>query len=386
MPEPAPNLFKPLKMGHMTLKHRIVLPPMTRFRADSNHTPSDLTADYYAQRAAISGSLLIAEATLTSPRAAGMDNVPGIWNQAQIAAWRKVVDAVHAKGSYIFLQVWALGRRATPEALDREEGGPYPVSSASAVDIKPNFPVEGGRHLPPAKAHALTVEEIKFHIDDFATAAKNAIDAGFDGVEVHGANGYLVDQFLADVCNKRTDSYGGSIENRSRFCLELTRAIIDKVGDSRKVAMRLSPWTNFEGESVADPMPQFLHVVSELKKLNLGYLHLVESRISGDPASAVYHKLTRRNDPLIEAWGKTSPIILAGGYTAETARAVTEEVYPNLDICVAIGRYWISTPDLPYRVRHDIEFSPYNRSTFYKTMSSEGYTDYPYSREFLAQG
>lgn len=379
------RLFSPLQLGTVQLEHRIVLPPLTRFRADKEHVPLNICADYYAQRASIPGGLLIAEGTLVSPRAAGLDHAPGIWSSKQIAAWKKVTDAVHAKGCFIFLQLWDLGRRACPESLDLEEGGPYAVSSASEIDISPVIPVPGGRHLPPAKAHALTKEEIQLHFDDFATAAKNAIEAGFDGVEVHGANGYIVDQFLQESCNKRTDEYGGTIEKRSRFCIELTRAVVDAVGDSKKVAVRLSPWSEFEDGKTESPLPQFLHVVSELKKLDLAYLHLVESRLKGpDAGTAVYHRLTRRNDPLIETWGNQAPIILAGGFTPETAVIATDDIYRDRDICVAIGRYFISTPDLPYRVQHELQLTPYDRLTFYTAMSPHGYTDYAYSTEYLA--
>lgn len=377
------RLFTPLKLGNVQLAHRLVLPPLTRYRADDDHVPLDICAEYYAQRASTPGTMLIAEATLISPRAAGMDNVPGIWSKAQINAWEKVTAAVHAKRCNIFLQLWDLGRRATPESLDKEDGGPYLPSSASAVDILPNVPVENGRHLPPAKSHALTKEEIKLHVDDFAEAAKNAIDAGFDGVEVHAANGYLVEQFLSEACNTRADEWGGTVENRSRFCVEVTRAIIDKLGDSRKVAVRLSPWTEFPEGKVVNPIPQYRHTVSELSKLGLAYLHLVESRIQGDAATAIYHELPRRNDALIKVWGKGAPLILAGGYTPRTAIMAAGEMYPEQDICVGIGRYFLSTPDLPYRIMHGLAPNVYNRSTFYKTMSTEGYTDYPYSKEYL---
>lgn len=373
------RLFLSQKLGNLELSHRIVMAPLTRFRADDNHIPIADVRDYYAQRASSPGTLLIAEATLISPRASGMANVPGIWSSSQISAWKTVTDAVHAKKCFIFLQLWALGRRADPEVLKKEEGGPYPLVSASTV------PATEGGPIP----HALTGEEIQHFVDDYASAAKNAIAAGFDGVEIHGANGYLIDQFLQEGSNQRTDSYGGSIENRARFGLDVTRAIITAMGGaSKKVAMRLSPWSDFttNGNDTADPVPQFSHMVSELKKLDLAYLHLVESRYAGDVATAAYHTLTRRNDPFIELWGSQAPIILAGGFTPETAKKVTEETYPDRDVCVAFGRFYISTPDLPYRVHQGISLNPYIRATFYTKMSPVGYTDYSYSSQYLAIG
>ncbi|KAK5945850.1 hypothetical protein PMZ80_003058 [Knufia obscura] len=368
------RLFQPLKLGNVKLDHRIIMAPLTRFRADDQHVQIDIAKDYYAQRSSTPGTLLITEATFISPQASGYNNVPGIWNDKQIAAWKEVTNAVHAKGCFIYLQLWALGRVAVPKNLQRQEGGPYPVVSASAV------PAAEGGHVPKA----LTTGEIESFIQDYAQAAKNAITAGFDGVEIHGANGYLIDQFWQDVCNKRTDEYGGSVEKRARFGLEVTKAVIEAVGDSKKVGMRLSPWSDFQGMKMEDPVPQFLHVIKELKKLDLAYLHLVESRLSGDSATGVYHAVTRENDPFVELWGEQAPIILAGGFTPAKAKKVVSEIYTGENVCVAFGRHFISTPDLPFRLQRGIEFNHYDRTTFYKKMSAEGYTDYPYSKEWLA--
>lgn len=355
------------------LDHRIVMAPLTRFRADDKHEQVDFAKDYYAQRASIPGTLIISEATFISPRAGGYNNIPGIWSRTQNDKWKDVTDAVHAKSSFIYLQLWALGRVAVPKNLQREEGGPYPVVSASAV------PMEEGGHVPKA----LTTDEIKLFIREYARAAKNAVEAGFDGVEIHGANGYLIDQFWQDVCNKRTDDYGGSTEKRARFGLEVTKAVIEAVGDSKKVGIRLSPWTDFQGMKMADPIPQFVHIVKELKKLNLAYLHLVESRLSGDATTGVYDTLTRLNDPLVEVWGD-GPLILAGGFTSDKAKKAVSEIYTAGNVCIAFGRHFISTPDLVYRVKNDIELAPYDRHTFYKKMSRDGYTDYPFSEEWNA--
>lgn len=353
----------------------MVMAPMTRYRADDDGVPMDIVREYYAQRASTPGTLLITEATLISPRASGIANVPGIWSPNQISAWKKVTDAVHEKKCFIFLQLWALGRRADPELLRRADGGPYPVAGPSA---KPA--VDGAQ--PP---HVLTQEEIQLLVDDFASAARNAMAAGFDGVEVHGANNYLPDQFLQEASNQRTDEYGGSIPNRARFALDVTKAIIAAVGgDSKKVAFRLSPWSEFVDGKSPNPEPQFSYVISELKKLHVAYLHLVESRYAGDAATAAYHVLTRRNDPFIELWGSKAPIILAGGFTPETAKRASEEVYANSNMCIAFGRLYISTPDLPHRIKAGVPLNPYHRETFYLKMSPVGYTDYPCSSRPIA--
>lgn len=366
------RLFTPLKVGHHTLDHRIVLAPLTRFRADDEHVQTKIVPEYYAQRACVPGTLLITEATFISPQAGGYNNVPGIWNQAQIEEWKQATKAVHDKGSYIYLQLWALGRVAVPKNLERDGG--YPVVSASAI------PAAEGGHVPKE----LSKEEIKAFVGYYATAAKNAIDAGFDGVEIHGANGYLIDQFWQDVSNQRTDEYGGSIENRARFGLEVTKAIIEVVGDSKKVGIRLSAWSDFQGMGMKDPVPQFTYIINQLKTLDLAYLHLTESRISGDASTAVYHPVTQENKPLVAAWGNAGPLILAGGFTPEKAEKAVNEVYTGDNVLIAFGRYFISTPDLVFRLKKGIALTPYDRSTFYKKMSPDGYTDYPFSEEWTA--
>jgi NADPH2 dehydrogenase len=365
------QLFTPLKVGHANLTHRIALAPLTRFRADDQHVHFDIAKEYYEQRASTPGTLLITEATFISPRASGMDNVPGIWNAAQVAAWRSVTDAVHAKGCYIYCQLWALGRRAELAILAREEGGPYAVVSASAVPTQP-----GGHEPEP-----LTAEGIQVFIDDYVEATKNAIAAGFDGVEIHGANGYLIDQFLSEDLNHRNDEYGGSVEKRSRFGLEVTKAVIAAAGDSQKVAIRLSPWTDHGAASLGDRVPQFQHIISQLRPLGLAYLHLVESRISGDVSSGTYDTSQTRNDPLIREWGTDQPIILAGGFSPESAAQIAD-LYSDYQLLIAFGRYYISTPDLPFRIQHGLELNEYDRSTFYKKKSAVGYTDYPFHPQY----
>jgi NADPH2 dehydrogenase len=310
------QLFSPLKLGHLQLSHRVVLAPLTRFRADDRHVPLEMMAEYYAQRASTPRTLLIAEATFISPRASGQANAPGIYNAEQIAAWRQVTDAVHAKGCFIVLQLWALGRRANPDLLTHAEGGPYPLVGPSPISALP------GGSVP----RELSRDEIRGFVGDYEAAARNAVLAGFDGVEVHAANGYLVDQFCQAASNVRTDEYGGNVANRSRFALEVTQALIRGVGgDSKKVAVRLSPWSEFAAADRGEVVEQFGYLIAELKKFDLGYLHLVESRVGGvDARDAIYHNFTGRNDTFVELWGQ-APLILAGGFTPETATKVVGE-------------------------------------------------------------
>lgn len=347
--------------------------PLTRFRAKNEHVHTDIAREYYEQRASVPGTLLITEATFISPQAGGYGNVPGIYNKEQIKAWRAVTDAVHKKGSYIYMQLWALGRVAVPKQLQKEGG--YKVVSASNIPVDEKYPVP----------QALTETEIAQYVKDYAQAARNAIEAGFDGVEIHGANGYLIDQFWQDVSNQRTDKYGGSIEKRARFGLEVTKAIVDAIG-SKKTAIRLSPWSDFQGMKMKEPIPQFSHIIRELRKFNLAYLHLIESRISGDVGSAIYHDVNRENDDLIKIWGDELPIVLAGGFTVDKAKKIVGEVYTNNNVIIAFGRYWISTPDLPFRAKNGIALNPYDRTTFYSRTGDieKGYTDYPFSKEFLS--
>ncbi|CAJ2504928.1 Uu.00g123220.m01.CDS01 [Anthostomella pinea] len=371
----ADRIFEPLKLGHCELKHRMVMAPLTRFRATSDHVPGKYAREYYSQRASCPGTLIVTEATFIAPQAGGYNNVPGIYNHEQVKAWKEITDAVHTKGSYIYLQLWALGRVAVAENLLRQ--GPYPVVSSSANPLNSEFEVP----------KEMTEEDIQAFVGYYANAARKAMGAGFDGVEIHGANGYLIDQFWQDRVNTRTDKYGGSVENRARFGLEVTKAVIEACGgDSKKVGIRLSPWSPFQGMRMEDPIPQFSHIISELKKLGLSYLHLVESRLSGTTAGdSVYGSVTGTNDKLVELWGTEAPVILAGGFDPEKARKALSEVYPAENVCIAYGRYFISNPDLPFRIKHGIELAPYNRKTFYLPEKAEGFIDYPFSKEFLAQ-
>ena len=338
--------------------------PLTRYRADINHVHSNgLAAKYYEQRASVPGTLLITEATYISPRASGYEHVPSIHNAAQIAAWRKVTDKVRAKGSHIFLQIWALGRVANPEVIKKEG---YDVVSASAI-------ASGADHVVP---RALTEEEIEDFIQDFAQAAKNAVEAGFDGVEIHGANGYLVNQFIEDVSNLRTDKWGGSIENRSRFALEIIKATTQAVG-AEKVAIRLSPYSTFQGMKMKDPIPQYTYLINELRKFDLAYLHLVDSRMGSAAGETLEFAL--------EAWDNKAPVLIAGGLEAETARKTLDVEYKNYDVVAVFGRHFIANPDLVYRIREGLELNKYDRDTFYNAESPRGYVDYPFYSELVRE-
>ncbi|KAH9945535.1 hypothetical protein B0H21DRAFT_433075 [Amylocystis lapponica] len=372
----SPKVFQPIKVGTVDLAHRVVLAPLTRYRADRAHVHSELAIEYYAQRASTPGTLLISEAVLISPQAGGYAYVPGIWNDAQIAAWKRITDAVHAKGSYIYMQLIAVGRAANLEHLTfdlrqfglEDPSGLSPYVSASAIQLS-------GKPTPP---RALTIPEIEEYVRAFATAAHNAVHgAGFDGVELHGANGYLPDQFLQDVSNTRTDAYGGSIENRVRFALDAVDAIVKAVGADR-TAIRLSPWGEFQDMRMADPEPTFAHLVAQLvaRHPNLAYIHAVEPRAEGPGDRAV--RAGESNDFLRALWAPR-PFISAGGYNRARALADAEE---KGDL-VAFGRLFISNPDLPERLRIDVPLAPYDRSTFY-TKGSAGYVDYPSAGEAAA--
>ena len=358
-----PSLSEPLRIGNMNLKHRLVMAPLTRFRADDEHVQLPIATEYYSQRASVPGTFIVTEATFISARASGYPNVPGIYSTSQISQWREITSAIHAKGSYVFLQLWALGRAANPENLN-EQGYDYVSSSPTPMSSSSPTP------------RALKVDEIHQFVADYATAAKNAIDAGFDGVEIHGANGYLIDQFTQDNCNKRTDEYGGSVENRSRFGLEVAKAVVDAVGPER-TGIRLSPFSDFQGMKMQDPIPQFSHLIEGLRKLKLAYLHVVESRISGNADVETTDKI----DFALDIWGRTSPVLVAGGFKPDSAKRVVEE-YKGNDVAVVFGRYFISNPDLPFRVLNGVDLAPYNRETFYKAKSPEGYSDYPFSPEW----
>ncbi|KAJ7042959.1 NADH:flavin oxidoreductase/NADH oxidase [Mycena alexandri] len=329
-----PKLFQPIQVGDIQLNHRVVFAPTTRYRADDKHTPLPLVAEYYEQRASTAGSLLITEATLIAHRAGGLPHAPGIWSDDHISAWKNVTDRVHAKGSFIYLQLWALGRAAEADAVANEK-----LDYVSASDV----PLKGGPTPRP-----LTIQEIREYVELYGKAASTAVHkAGFDGVEIHGANGYLIDQFLHDRANVRTDEYGGSVENRVRFSLEVTEAVVKAVGQ-KKTGFRISPWGTYLDMQFDDPEPTYAHLVNQLRERypDLAYLHAVEPRADDGTALAMKHA---SNDFIREIWGE-KPLITAGGYTRKTAIAAAEKKSE----LVAFARRYIANPDLPYRLLHDI--------------------------------
>ncbi|CAO3620237.1 unnamed protein product [Cunninghamella blakesleeana] len=368
----TPALFTPVKVSQKTLKHRVVLAPLTRMRSDANGVPMDFVPEYYQQRAT-EGGLLITEATGISPSAGSYPSLPSIYSEEQIEAWKKVTDAVHKKGGIIALQILHLGR-ATWSSLRPNKDQ---TVSASAIAIKGNNLI-GQPHETP---RALTVDEIHEITQDFATAAKNAVRAGFDIVEIHGANGYLVDQFTNSSSNKRTDQYGGSIENRSRFALEVVDAIANAIGEE-KTAIRFSPWSGFQDMKDDTPVQTWSYLTQQLQNNhpNLAYLHFVEPRtnIFADSLPEGEAPESDTLDHFRNIW--KGPFIVAGNYTYDynLAYKVAEKSSNTL---VAFGRSFIANPDLVYRIQNHLPLNKYDRSTFYVPGSPKGYTDYPFYEE-----
>jgi len=361
--EAPSRLFQPTTVGTMQLKHRVGMCPLTRYRASDDHIPQPAMKEYYSQRASVPGTLIVTEGTFISDAQAGYEDVPGIFNDAQVAAWKDITAAVHARGSFIYCQLWALGRAADAQVLAKKG---HVVVSASDVPEAPGQP-------PPTP---LTAEGIRQTVADYAGAARRAVAAGFDGVELHGANGYLIDQFLQDVTNRRDDEYGGSVARRSRFAVEAVRAVADAVGPAR-VGIRFSPRSTFQGMGMADAAGQFADVLRRLDGLGLAYVHLTEPRVAGNLDTESRENL----DFAYEAYGGT--LLIAGGYDAERARKLVDEERPDRNIVVMFGRYFISNPDLPFRLKEGVELTPYQRQTFYNPQSLEGYTTYPFSPEYL---
>ncbi|ORY98190.1 hypothetical protein BCR43DRAFT_546972 [Syncephalastrum racemosum] len=359
------KLFQPIQLGNHKLQHRVVLAPLTRLRASPTAVPSPLMAEYYKQRST-PGGLLITEATLISPTAGGYVGAPGIYTDEQSEAWKPVTEAVHAKGGIIFMQLWHVGRASSSKLMPNNQ---KPLS-ASAIAIKGKN-LAGDDYEEP---RALTKDEIKDVVQDFAAAARRAVDSGFDGVEIHGANGYLVDQFLNTSSNKRTDEYGGPIENRARFGLEVVEAIVDAVGAER-TAIRLSPYSGFQ--DMEDEMPEetWTYFTKQLqdKHPNLAYVHFVEPRDDLMPRSGedAEKRATLSLDPFRAAWN--GPFISAGGYTTDSKLA--EEVADKTGNLIAFGRTYIANPDLVARLKNKYPLNAYFRETFYAG-AEKGYTDY----------
>lgn len=367
------RLFKPIKVGRMQLQHRIVFPPLTRNRNDDQHTPLDFMQKYYGDRASQPGTLVISEATSISHQEEGQRNIPGLVSDRQVDAWSKIIQAVHNKGSFFFQQIWGLGRASTPDYMVEKN---LPYRGSSGVPITPDA-------VAPAE---MTEEHILQTIQDFVETSKRAIQAGADGVEIHSAHGYLLDQFLSGKVNQRTDKWGGSIENRARLTLEVVKAVVRAIGAER-VAIRLSPYASFQGAEKTDTVELYSYIIDELKKMkaNFAYLSLVEA--VGDPASLIFNAKGVNQgmtlDFILESWNNLSPVLVAGGYTPQSAAQAVEEHYQKWDVLIGFGRHFLANPDLVFRIQNNIPLNKYNRSTFYLTMSEVGYNDYPFSEEYV---
>ncbi|WP_417559668.1 alkene reductase [Marinomonas sp.] len=349
------NLFSPVKLGSLELPNRFIMAPLTRTRAPG-HQPNALMAEYYAQRA--STGLLITECTMVTEGSSTFGDDPGIYSQEQIEGWKLTTQAVHEKGGRIFMQIWHGGRAAHPLL----NGGKESVSaSAIAIDGETHTP-EGKK--PYAVPRALTVEEIKDIVNDFRQAAINAKEAGFDGVEIHGANGYLIDQFLRESSNQRTDEYGGSLENRVRFLTEILEAVTDVLGSGR-VGLRLSPLNTFQSMRENDPVTWTRFLSEHLNQFNLAYLHLMRADFFAEQQADVV-SVAREH--------YKGHLMVNMGYTPEEANQVIES---NQADSVAFGKGILANPDFVERVRVGAELNEPNPDTFY-TSGKEGYTDYPF--------
>jgi N-ethylmaleimide reductase len=357
------KLFSPIRIGAIDLSHRVVLAPLTRMRADVlGNVPNDLMATYYGQRAS-EGGLMITEATFIAPTGNGGYASPGIFTDAQVTGWRKVVDAVHAKGAKILLQLWHVGRQSH---VDLQPNGQAPIApSAIQAEVRallPSGPAIGS--MP----RAIELSEIPGLVDEYRKGAERAKAAGFDGVEVHAANGYLIDQFLQDNSNRRTDAYGGSVENRTRFLLEVVEAVTSVWGSDR-VGVRIGPSNKFGGMGDSAPDVTFPHVARALSRFSLAYLHVIEPRVTGNVSDDAQQPVAAgRLRPLFGG-----PVIAAGGFDSTGAKAILAESGADL---VAFGRHFLANPDLPERLRHHLPLNPYDRRTFYYG-GTKGYADYP---------
>ena len=364
------KLFTRTKLGPYVLKHRVVMAPLTRMRSDSGDRPGNLMVEYYSQRAS-DGGLIIAEATPVSRQGYGYAKAPGIYSDAQIPGWRRVVDAVHAKGGRIFLQLWHVGRQSHP---DLQPGGAAPVAPSAIRAEGHAYSDEGEVEFTTPRS--LELHEIPSIIADFRRGAERALEAGFDGVEIHGANGYLPDQFLQDGSNIRTDEYGGSIENRARFLLEVTEAVASAWGGER-VGVRIAPSGTYGSMRDSDPEGTFGYVAEQMNRFGLAYLHIIEPRIKG------IDLIRASQEPIAAQHLRpkfTGTIIAAGGFTQHSAEAILEAGDADL---VAFGRFFISNPDLPNRFRTGAPLSNCDRSTFYGG-DERGYTDYSHFSETAA--
>lgn len=362
------KLLSKLKLGNLELQNRIIMAPLTRMRsAQPGNIPQTLNATYYEQRA--SAGLIFTEATQVSQQGQGYPGTPGIHTKEQIAGWKQVTDAVHHKGGKIFVQLWHVGRIShsshqpdgklpvAPSAIPAKNSGTY------TADWKPT-------EIPTPRA--LEVHEIQAIVKDFNQAAHNAKEAGFDGVEVHMANGYLLDQFLHNGSNQRTDDYGGSVVNRIRFPLEVLDTVL-QVWDKDQVGVRLSPYGTFNDMSDSDPVGLFNHLIEELNKREIAFIDMIEPRATTAGGDDTINDAAPSTSDLFKK--KFNGIFIsAGGYTPESAEQALEEHKAD---AIMFGRWFIANPDLPERIAKGAALNKYDRSTFYGG-DEKGYTDYPF--------
>jgi N-ethylmaleimide reductase len=362
------SFFEPLRLGSITLPNRIIMAPLTRMRAGASNAPTALNAEYYAQRA--NAGLIIAEGTAVSQQGQGYPNAPGIYTREQVNGWRAVTQAVHSRGGRIFLQIAHNGRNSHSSYMP--DGGP-PVAPSAIPPKLPAF-TRDGQQVPIEIPRVLNKEEISPIVETFANASRKAIEAGFDGVELQASNSHLIDQFLEDGTNTRTDAYGGSIANRMRFLLEITEAVSASIG-SERLGVRLSPFGQYGGICDSNPLRLFTSIVRELNARKLAYLHVIEGRGSEIGLGDDLHADALNNARLFKPHFQGA-LISAGAYTPLTASDTLQEKSAD---AVAFGRLFISNPDLTERIARNLQLNPYDRSTFYGG-GEKGYTDYaPFS-------
>jgi N-ethylmaleimide reductase len=349
----ADSLFSPYRLGHTDLANRMVMAPMTRCRAIEGNVPNPLAATYYGQRA--SAGLIVSEGTQISPQGVGYIRTPGIHSAEQIAGWTVITDAVHRAGGKIFLQLWHVGRISHPDF----HGGELPVAPSAIAPQGQTYTYKGLQAMVTPRA--LELAELPGIVEQYRKGAENAKAAGFDGVEIHGANGYLLDQFLRDGTNKRTDAYGGSVENRARLPLEVTQAVIGVWGPDR-VGYRISPNGVFNSMSDSKPAETFSYMAEQLNKLGIVYLHAVDPVADGD----------KRLSPLLrKKFDRT--YIVCGGFGADSGNAAIHNGEADL---VAFGQPFLANPDLPKRYQINAPLNTPNRDTFYAG-DEKGFADYP---------
>jgi N-ethylmaleimide reductase len=371
-----PKLFTPVQLGSLTLKHRVVMAPLTRSRSQQpGGIPGDMMVRYYSDRAS-DGGLIIGEATNISLTARGWFGAPGLYTDQQVEGWKRVVRAIHAKKGFVFAQLWHTGRSSH---FDNQDGNtPLSASVDPSYWEDPNHLVSApSGWVQPSPHRALDISEIPGIVEDYRKAATRAKAAGFDGVELHAGNGYLPDQFLQDGSNKRTDTYGGSIENRSRFLLEVVGAMTSVWGGDR-VAVRIAPAGTWNHMNDSNPAALFTYVAARLNRFGLAYLHIIEPRVKGNVT------IDEKQGPIAaEQLRKVfqGKIIAAGGFEPDTAESAIEHGVAD---AVAFGRYFVANPDLPLRIKEGFALTRYDRNTFY-TFDSVGYNDYPFINELVSR-